>query len=53
MQLDAEEDGDAPFYKPPPPAAAPEETTQKPERSEQGATTATVADVALEQDARD
>ena len=51
MQLDAEEDGDAPFYKPPPPAAVPEDSAQKPEPSEQGAAPATAADVALEQDA--
>lgn len=50
MQLDAEEDGQAPFYKPPPePTTA--DTASKPVETDPTSQPATATDVALEQDA--
>jgi sorting nexin-1/2 len=50
MQLDAEEDGQLPFYKPPPePAAA--DSNSKLVESEPASNIATATDAALEQDA--
>ena len=50
MQLDAEEDGQLPFYKPPPgPAAA--DSNSKPVEPEPASNIATATDAALEQDA--
>ena len=50
MQLDAEEDGQLPFYKPPPePAAA--DSNSKPAEPEPASNIATATDVTLEQDA--
>ena len=50
MQLDAEEDGQMPFYKPPPEPAA-VDTASKPTEPEPVSQIATATDVALEQDA--
>lgn len=50
MQLDAEEDGQMPFYKPPPEPTAGDPASNLTE-SEPASTAATAADVALEQDA--
>ena len=53
MQLDAEEDGQAPLFKPPivsPPEPTAEESRPKPP-GEGAAEPATAVDVALEQDA--
>jgi sorting nexin-1/2 len=50
MQLDAEEDGQMPFYKPPPEPTAGDPASNLTE-SRPASNIATAADVALEQDA--
>ena len=50
MQLDAEEDGQAPFYKPPPEPTVGDQKPQ-PVKGESAPEPATATDVALEQDA--
>lgn len=50
MQLDAEEDGQLPFYKPPPEPVV-VDSTSKPTEPEPASNIATATDVALEQDA--
>ena len=50
MQLDAEEDGQLPFYKPPPEPAA-SDSNSKPVEPESASNIATATDAALEQDA--
>jgi hypothetical protein len=49
MQLDAEEDGQLPFYKPPP-EPAPGDSNSKPAGSESASNIAAATDVTLEQD---
>jgi hypothetical protein len=55
MQLDAEEDGQLPFYKPPPEPAAADSNSKpagtEPAGTEPASNIATATDVALEQDA--
>jgi hypothetical protein len=50
MQLDAEEDGQLPFYKPPP-EPAPGDSNSKSAEPKPASNIATATDVALEQDA--
>jgi sorting nexin-1/2 len=50
MQLDAEEDGQLPFYKPPPESTV-VDPASKPTDPEPASNIATATDVALEQDA--
>ena len=50
MQLDAEEDGQMPFYKPPPEPVV-SDPAAKPAASEPASNTATATDLALEQEA--
>jgi sorting nexin-1/2 len=50
MQLDAEEDGQLPFYKPPP-EPAPGDSNSKPAEPELTSNIAAATDVGLEQDA--
>jgi hypothetical protein len=50
MQLDAEEDGQLPFYKPPPEPTVGDRVS-KPTEAEAASNSATATDVALEQDA--
>jgi hypothetical protein len=50
MQLDAEEDGQLPFYKPPP-EPAPGDSNSKPAEPEPASNIGAATDVTLEQDA--
>jgi sorting nexin-1/2 len=50
MQLDAEEDGQLPFYKPPP-EPAPGDSNSKPAEPESASNIAAATDVGQEQDA--